>query len=280
MDFENLHKIASETQENWVTRLQSSMGEHYHLFQTDHLFLLSGLNKNDSRGFALSLEDSMMDIDKKLLDAGFKIPERKDVVLCFQTEDTFREYVQSYQSQGLISTTYAVLGEPIHIASWESDFKTLERNVVFQLIQNKIMEVTPLSPAWLRYGMVSDLHESLQIKDFRYHYLGALSASYQKPMIVEFENYKRKVDINDLDLQYFWNGNVFREEGDKTDFFRSLATILFSLLAKTFGFNEFRRFILEAKAEDGGKKAAEKILDLDLKAIVENMVHIENEVFG
>lgn len=236
----------------WLLHMRDALGLHYRLYESDNAYVLSSLENPvlvaTARHIALVRRRILLVLDGV---ARFKETE-KTILIVLDNEDAYYRYVAHYYpgdgefsgSAGMFITAGCD-----HVAVWRKDLNQIEPVIAHELTHGAVHYLD--LPTWLDEGLA--VNTELR-----------LSGS---PLILEQEGRAAHLSFwEDAAIQAFWSGIAFHMAGGTSALAYDLARILVGQLARDW--DGFKRFVLNARRDDGGAQSARDHLGIDIGAYV------------
>ncbi len=240
----------SSSVDAWLLHLQAALGEKYHLTRSEAAILLSPLEKKVASATLEFMSRTLKRVVKVLDGIAEVSPSRKNILIVFETEDEYYDYVSYYYpeegefafSGGMfISEGYA------HFVTVQSDLRTVEPVIAHEMTHACLSHL-PI-PLWLDEGLAVNTEHRL---------IGNISRLYSAQEM----RAKHLAFWGADEVQEFWSGKSFSRTDDGNMLSYDLAKILVDVFAKDW--DNFREFVLAAKWQDGGAEAAQRCLGTNL----------------
>lgn len=238
----------------WLAHLRAALGPEYHLTQSGDAVLLSSLEPSLER---VTLEFMTKTVTRigKVLNGLAKTPAwGHDILIVFDDDDTYYRYVSRYypeQGEFANSSGMHIGFGCSHFVTMKSDLRAIEPVIVHEMTHGCLGHL-PL-PAWLNEGLAVNTELRL--------------CPVPQPLFTAQEMHAKHVEFwGPKEIQEFWSGKSFLRTDDGNMLSYDLARILVSQFAGDW--ECFKKFALEAQAEDAGQRSAFKHLHMDLGSAV------------
>lgn len=234
----------------WLLHLRDALGPIYRLDETETAILVSAL---DRRMAAATLEFMSRTARRigMVLDGIVEVPAwGKDVLVVFEDEDRYYEYVSHYYPD---AGEYALSGG-MHINYGCGHFITVRRDmravepVIAHEMTHSFLSHLPI-PAWLNEGIAVNTE----------HRLCGAGAGLSTPAQMHAQHLAY---WGEDEVQEFWLGKSFlrTDQGNRLSY--DLARILVDQFSRDW--IPFRDFVLAADSADAGQAAAKRFLGCSL----------------
>lgn len=250
-----LHEYANRLAATWLDAMASALPERYARAESENFMLLSALEFRARNALLQYLERSRKRVLGTLPGIAADHGYGKTVVVVFESEETYYQYVSHYGGQSSVPEAFSA-GMFIdagygHFVFTESPFDLMEPVVVHELTHCLVRHL-PI-PAWLNEGLaVNTEHRFVpQRPRFRANELQFLFGRFW----------------NEFTIQEFWSGKSFLRPDDGQPLSYELAKLLVQLLDKDY--EVLSRFCAAATHEDAGEDAAKRVLGSSLKDLTE-----------
>jgi len=237
----------NEAARQWVMRLQSDLGGDYQVKDSTQFILLTALEAKLSGEILAFAENTLDQIRDRLKDAAWNTGHGKHVILLFQEEDDYYQYVSYFYQEGNHPTSGGCLIRKgyVHIAAPYEPFE-IRQTLAHELTHNCVVHLK--LPVWLNEGLAMLFQRSL--------------ATVRRPLL-DYELKERHLAFwNPENIQEFWSGISFQKPGDSNELSYSLAEIVLTLLLEKRG--DWGAFLNQAQWGDAGQTAAIDCLGADL----------------
>lgn len=245
---DDMNAGCTEAATQWVNQLRSDLGGDYQVARSRRFILLSALGE-EAFGKVLTFAERTLDqIRERLRDAAWNPGRGKHVILLFEEEDDYYQYVSYFHQDGTHPTSGGCLirgGGYVHIAAPYDPF-SIRRMLAHELTHNCVTHL-PL-PLWLDEGLAMMFERSV-------------STGHQPVIDAELKR-QHLAFWNPDNIQEFWSGISWGKPGDSNHLSYSLAEIMIILLSEQRG--DWGAFLKQARADDGGQTAAIECLGIDL----------------
>jgi hypothetical protein len=245
----------NEAARQWVNQLQTDLGGNYQVLESRRFLLLS-TQETEARVNTLEFaEKTLSQIRDRLGDAAWKPRHGKHVILIFEDEDDYYQYISYFYPNGEHPRSGGCLLRAgyVHIAMPYEPFG-LRRTIAHELTHNCVVRLR--LPLWLNEGLATTFERA--------------AAVYPSPLLDHDLKERHVAFWNEQNIQEFWAGGSFRKPGDSNELSYSLAEIVLHLLRECTG--DWGAFIKTADPRDGGQSAAIECLDVDLGKVMETFL--------
>lgn len=241
----------NEAARQWVMQLQSDLGGDYRVEDSPRFILLTTLDAKMAGEILNFAENTWNQICDRLKDAAWNSGHGKHVILLFQEEDDYYQYVSYFHRDGTHPTSGGCLihKDYVHIAAPYEPFG-LRQILAHELTHNCVVHLR--LPLWLNEGLAMLFQGTV--------------AMTSRPL-VDFELKERHLAFwNPENIQEFWSGISFHRPGDSNELSYNLAEIVLNLLLEKEG--DWGTFLKEAQWGDAGQTAAMDYLGTDLGEVM------------
>ena len=141
----------------WLLRLQREMGGNYTLSRNKHFLCLTTLQRSDAAAFLRLADNSHLEISQRLGDIAWRDTPGPHVVVLFEEEDDYFEYVGFFNPQDMMSDSLGMhldYGYP-HIAIRSAGGRQDTLTLVHELTHHCVTHL-PI-PLWLNEGVAQRL---------------------------------------------------------------------------------------------------------------------------
>ncbi len=237
----------NEAARQWVMQLQSDLGGDYRVKDSPRFILLTTLDAKMAGEILNFAENTWDQISERLKDAAWNSGHGKHVILLFQEQDDYYQYVSYFYRDGNHPATGGCLihKDYVHIAAPYETFG-LRQTLAHELTHNCVVHLR--LPLWLNEGLAMLFQRTV--------------AMAPHPL-VDYELKERHLAFwNPATIQEFWSGISFRKPGDSNELSYSLAEIILTLLLERPG--DWGTFFKQVQWADAGQTAATDYLETDL----------------
>ena len=252
----------------WVERLQGELGGDYRIRYSPDFILLSNLHRDEARGLLGFAEKAMIEIRSRLGGLAWADTPARHVVLLFQEEDDYYDYVGGFEQGDVVPTSLGMhfgSGYPHVAIKHESDTQDAQ-TLVHELTHHCVTHL-PI-PVWLNEGVAQRLQRAIvgvyaprAHEGASSHYWAAIS-NWVPPLMWDELVEKHHAFWNEQNIQEFWAGTSFNQSGDARELSYSLAEVLVHLLGEDR--EGFLAFLSRAHYDDAGQTAALDCLGINL----------------
>ena len=235
----------------WVMKLQADLGGGYQVMDSPRFIPLTALDSRAGEKILAFVENTLDQIQSRLKDAEWNSGYGKHVILLFEDQDDYYQYVSYFYPDGNHPTSGGCLihKDYVHIAAPYEPYG-LRQMLAHELTHNCLVHLK--LPLWLNEGLANLVQRTV--------------ASTPRPML-DYELKERHVAFwNPENIQEFWSGVSFRKPGDSNELSYSLAEIVLNLLLEKEG--DWSAFLKRANWDDAGQTAALDCLGTDLGEVM------------
>ena len=234
----------------WLLHLAAALGPDYRLAEANDALLLSSLEPNVASA-TLEFMDLTLRRIVDALDDVAAVPEwGKDILIVFDDEQKYYEYVSHYyEDEGEFATSGGMFIHDgcSHFVTVKSDLSAIEPVIVHEMTHGCVAHL-PL-PAWLNEGIAVNMERRI---------MGSRPSLYSPSELCE----KHLEFWGQNEIQQFWSGESFHRPDNGQMLSYDLARIMVEQMAKDW--EAFREFVLAADRADARSAAAMAFLDVDL----------------
>jgi hypothetical protein len=229
--------------EHWVEQQCIAAGNAYWSARSENFLLASSLEKRPAANLIAFAERARRAIAKGLRGLVATDGLGPHVILVFETEDEYYEYIAPFYAEG---GHYAV-SSGVHLNAGYGHFALPRREpglletVIAHELTHALVSHLPL-PRWLNEGMAVNLESSLCPRFGR-----RLELSW-------IERHQSSWDSESV--QEYWSGQAFHRPDKLSELSYELAWVTVRSLAEDYEL--FRQFASEASFEDAGQGASHK----------------------
>lgn len=245
----------------WLAHLQAALGDDHHLARHQHAWLLSTLEPRVATATVAFMSKTLERI-QRVLDGIAKPPAwGSDILLVFEDPDTYYRYIARYYAEDgefAFSSGMHINAGCSHFVTFQEELRSIEPVIAHELTHACLGHL-PI-PAWLNEGLAVNTERRLCPPPGQAHTPHQLHRMHQK-----FWTPER--------VQEFWNGRSFLRPDEGNLLSYELARLLVQHFAADWDL--FRRFTLDAQAQDAGQAAALQHLGLDLGETVCTLFEFE-----
>jgi hypothetical protein len=240
----------------WMDRLAQDLGADYRVDESDQFFLVSALKPQTAREVITMAESTLAGIESALGEAAWKSKYGKHVVLLFEEDDDYYQYVSYFYREGLHPTSGGCLltRDYVHIAIPRYPNMDLRRILAHELTHNCLVHLQ--LPTWLNEGLAQWFDRSF--------------SRYPRDLLEGDLRERHFAFWNPTTIQKFWAGTSFSEPGESNELSYNLAEIFVNLLVSHK--ERFAAFVHQAQRTDAGQTAALDCLCMDLGSLAETFV--------
>ncbi len=248
----------------WLLHLQAALGDRYSLTQSETAMLLSPLEKNVAAATLDYMSRTLKRVVKVLDGIAEVAPWGKDILIVFETEDEYYNYVSYYypeEGEFAFSGGMFISEGCAHFVTVQSDLRTVEPVIAHEMTHACLSHLT--IPLWLNEGLAVNTEHRFTGKP-----PSVFSAQEMRAKHLAFWGVG--------EVQEFWSGKSFSRTDDGNMLSYDLAKILVETFAKDWA--SFREFVLTARWQDGGAEAAQRYLGTNLGDYVSSFLEKPSSV--
>lgn len=249
------------SEQAWLLHLQKALGNRYHIVQTDRAILLSSMVKNQATATLEYMTRTLKRVIKVLDGVAQVSPWGKDILIVFESEEEYYNYVSYYYNDDgefAFSGGMFISSGCSHFVTVQSDLQTVEPIIAHEMTHACLSHL-PL-PLWLDEGLAVNTEQRLTSKP--------------NGLYTPHEMHAKHLAFWGLtEVQEFWSGKSFSRSDDGNMLSYDLARILVETFAMDWA--SFKQFVLEARWEDAGAKAAHQHLGASLGQYISTLLDKE-----
>jgi len=238
----------------WLLRLRDVLGEEFRLHESEHTYLLSSLEPVVAQAMAQFVSTTRKRIAHVLDGVARFNPGEKSIVLVFDDEEDYYEYVTLYYPEegefAFSGGMFINAGCP-HFVVRRADLSLIEPTIAHELTHSAVNHLR--LPRWLDEGLAVNTEERLTRPMPRLH----TPAQMRRKHLAYW---------GEEQIQQFWSGHSFFRSDDGNMLSYDLARTLVAQMGRDW--HAFTRFVASARHQDGGLAAAREVLKVDLTAFV------------
>ena len=238
------------SEQAWLLHLRAALGDKYTLLQSETAALISPLQDNVANATLEYMNRTLKRVTK-VLDgvADFSAPG-KDILIVFENEDQYYNYVSCHDSDGgefALSSGMFIDAGCGHFVTVQSDLPRIEPVIAHEMTHAGLAHLH--IPLWLNEGLAVATERRL--------------AGVQPGQYTAREMQEKHLEFwGAEEIQEFWSGSSFRRIDDGNLLSYDLARILVENFSSDWP--KFKEFVLAAQASDGGADAAQRYLGVSL----------------
>ena len=227
----------------WMERHCAAAGDKYWCTASTHFLLASALSKREAANLLQFAERARRGISHALRGVAASDGLGPHVVMVFDTEDEYYEYIAPFYREG----GHYAMSAGVHLNAGYGHFALPRRepdeleSVVAHELTHALVAHLPL-PRWLNEGMAVNLESAL------------CPRSGRRVELSWMDRHRQWWDAETV--QQYWSGEVFYRPDRFSELAYELAWIKVRALADDY--DVFRAFACEATAADAGQAAAKK----------------------
>jgi hypothetical protein len=236
-----------EAATQWVNQVRFDLGGDYRVKQSRQFILLSAQSGETNEKLLNFAERTLDQICKRLGDAAWTDGLGKHVILLFEEQDDYYEYISYFHRDGTHPTSGGCLlgGGYVHIAA-PFEPLTIRRMLAHELTHNCVAHLR--LPLWLNEGLAATFERLVSVE--------------QRPVLDAELKLQHLGFWNEENIQEFWSGISWSKPGDPNHLSYSLAEIMIILLSERRG--DLGAFLKQARRNDAGQTASLDCLGVDL----------------
>lgn len=241
----------------WLLALCSTLPEGYRIHESDDFLLLSALDDRPAHVLLRFCQSARRRIVGNLGDAAVARDDGKHVVLVFDDEQTYYDYIAHYDPEGgeyAMSAGMFVHAGYGHFALYEGDMERMQPVIAHELTHCLLSHLR--IPAWLNEGMAVNTEHGL------FPYLADPRNSLYSPNEIKA---KHAAFWNADTIQEFWSGKSFLRPDDGNMLSYDLAKRITATAARDEA--SFLAFLCQADVADAGL-SAERCLGYPMEHLV------------
>src|SRR5215469_7135553 len=211
----DVNEVWAEAARQWINQLQRDLGGDYAVAESRR-FLLLAASSADTRMRILTFAEKTLDqIRERLKDAAWDSKHGKHIILLFDEEDDYYQYVSYFFRDGIHPSSGGCLihKDYVHIAIPYKSHR-LRQVIAHELTHNCVVHLK--LPLWLNEGLAQLFQRAV--------------ATISRPLM-DHELRERHIAYwTCQNIQEFWTGISFRKSGNSRRLSYSLAEIVLNLL--------------------------------------------------
>lgn len=243
----------------WLLHFRDALGTGYYLAESETALLLSSLEPNVSRATLDYIGRTLTRVTKVLDGIAQVPPWGRDVLIVFDNEDGYYNYVSHYYPQEggefALSGGMHISAGCSHYVTVKNDLRSVEPVIAHEMTHGCLSHL-PL-PLWLNEGLAVNTERRLA---------GSAPAVYTPQEMRE----KHLAFWGADEVQQFWSGESFHRPDDGNLLSYDLARILVEQMSKDW--EPFKQFVLNADWRDGGAHSARQHLGVELGEVISSML--------
>lgn len=240
----------AEGRRAWLLHLGTALAGDMHLHESPEALILSSLELHVAKAMAEYVATTQRRIRRVLQDVAQFPAQQKTLVVIFDSEQDYYDYVALYYPDGgeyaTSSGMFIHAGCP-HFVAVRADLTAIEPVIAHEMTHLALAHLD--LPRWLNEGIA--VNTELRLSPSR--------RSHYTPREL---HQKHLAFWNESTIQEFWSGQSFFRSDDGNLLSYELARIIVEHLAKHWP--SFAAFIHTAHAADAGDAAAKAALGIDL----------------
>lgn len=249
----------------WLGMLARALGPGYRVFESDAALVLSERPDNEARAMVEFVESSRRRVRRVLEDlAGGEVA--KEVLLSFADRETYSRYAANYCpdiDETMVSAGMFLHADRKHFIVHGDELWRMEPTIVHELTHAQLAHLD--LPLWVNEGMAVNTEERLTRLGVDAFAVKALEKKHAAFWTVE-------------NIQRFWNGGAFKQDGDESELAYDLARLLVNGACQDW--SAFKQFASAASADDSGAQAAAQFLGVDLGEAVRHFLDAPSGDWG
>ena len=252
---ENAAGAWAEAAVQWVQQLRSDLGGEYAVRWSQEFVLLSTQDSQKADDLLLFAERTLTQIYAWLKGAGWEWGYGKHVILLFDDEEDYYQYVSYFYREGVHPASGGCLIHKgyVHIALPFGSGGHIRAVLAHELVHNSVVHLK--LPLWLNEGLAVTFDRTVA------------AVTDRRSPILDGDLKERHVAFwNSKNIQRFWSGVSFHEPGDSNELSYGLAEIVLNLLVEDG--KELAALVQAARGEDAGQDAALTVMGKDLGQVL------------
>jgi hypothetical protein len=249
----------------WLGMLARALGPDYRVFESRHALVLSSRPKNEAEA-ALAFVDGARRRVRRLLEELAGEETGKEVLLAFADRESYSRYASYYcprLDESLVSAGMFLHAEREHFIVCGEKMWKIEPTIVHELTHAQMSHLA--LPLWVNEGIAVNTEERLTGRGAEASEVKALERKHMAFWTPD-------------NIQAFWNGKAYKQDGDGSELAYDLGRLLVNGMCRDW--NAFKRFAAVADAKDGGAQAAADFLDIDLGEAVRHFLRANDGEWG
>jgi hypothetical protein len=247
-------------QRTWLRWLAAHLRGGYRLHESDNALLLTAAEPRAVKVALEYLALTQRRVARSLARlASERLPE-KQVVLMIHDEDEYYRYLSGmYPEEGEFPMSAGVHfnGPGPHFVVNGAELTDVEATIVHEMTHAFVAHL-PI-PAWLNEGLAVNMEIAF----------GRVADAHR---LIDLEKRQRRYWTPEL-IQDFWSGHSYQRAGDGNELSYDLGRLMVAGMSEDW--SRFEDFALAAHRDDGGARAAEHHLGIDLGEYVRHYLERE-----
>lgn len=238
----------------WLLHFREALGDKYSLLQSDSAALISPLEGKIADATLEYLNRTRIRVSKALDGIAVFRAEDKDILIVFENEEQYYEYISFYYpDDGDFATSSGMfLSEGCaHFVIAQSDLHAIEPIIAHEMTHAGLAHLS--LPLWLDEGLAVNLEGRLSMGTPNLY-----TPMEMRAMHLEF--------WGEDEIQQFWSGESFARTDEGNLLSYDLARILVEQFSRNWA--GFKDFVLAADRADSGAAAASLFLGVQLGSSV------------
>lgn len=230
---------------HWLEAMAQSLGRHYRIHASEDFLLLSALEDRAAVVLLRFCQSVRRRIVRNLGPVSTSRADGKHVVIVFDTEDEYYDYIAHYSPEGgeyAMSSGMFVHAGYGHFALFEGEMEHMQPTIAHELAHCLLSHLR--IPAWLNEGMAVNTEHAL------FPRLADPRTSLYSPNEIKA---KHAAFWNADTIQEFWSGKSFLRTDDGNMLSYDLAKRITATAARDE--TSFSAFLFDADRDDGGLSA-------------------------
>ena len=242
----------------WLQHLREALGPSYHLAGLNQTLILSSLEAEALNSTFAFMNRTSQRILKLLAGMAEAPAWGHDILIIFDDEDTYYNYVARYYAGGgeySMSSGMHISAGCSHFVTTKSDLQTIEPIIAHEMTHRYLAHL-PI-PIWLNEGIAVNTEQRICPPP----------APLYSPQVL---HEKHRHFWGPAEIQTFWSGDSFHRADEGNMLSYDLARILVGHFSADW--DRFQKFVLSAHHADAGQAAAVQNLELSLGAAVASIM--------
>lgn len=238
----------------WLIRMREVCGPSFRLLETEDAYILSSLDDSVLLATAAYISSTRKRIGAVLQGVAAFPAGVKSILLVLPDEDAYYQYLSNQHSDegefAYSSGVFINAGCP-HFVVTVADLSTIEPVIAHEMTHSALAYLE--LPRWLDEGLAVNTEHRLTVVPKLIYTPHEMHAKHLKYWSA-------------AQVQQFWSGESFFRHDDGNLLSYELARILVSHLSGDWG--RFKDFVCHANRDDGGARAAQDYLGVELGVLV------------
>jgi hypothetical protein len=249
---ESLNQAWTQVARQWAERLKDDLGGDYQITESIECLLLSAVDDKTKGRLLEHAGRAAGIIPDRLGDAAYREGYGKHLLLLFEEEDDYYQYISYFYPEGNHPASSGVFVHDYyqHIAIYNVDEIETAQTITHELAHFFLGHL-PI-PVWLNEGLAMTFHRVI--------------AGLER-FSLDHDSAERHLTFwSHSNIQEFWAGTSWGQPGESSQLSYGLAEILMQLLLGDW--RDFTQFVQNAHYSDAGQTASMDYLGKDLGEMI------------